>query len=68
MKRTTIWINEELLKEALEVTGARSKREVIEAGLRLLVRWHNKELLRKELGTFELDLSLEELEKLRSAQ
>lgn len=68
MKRTTVLINEELLEEALKLTGARTKKEVIEAGLRLLVRWHSKELLRKELGTFELDLSLEELEKLRNAQ
>ncbi len=68
MKRTTILINEELLEEAMKVTGARSKKEAIEAGLRLLVRWHNKELLRKELGTFELDLTLEELERLRDAQ
>ncbi|MCD6319945.1 MAG: type II toxin-antitoxin system VapB family antitoxin [Candidatus Desulfofervidaceae bacterium] len=68
MKRTTIVINEELLEEAIKVTGARSKREAIEKGLRLLVRWHNKEALRKELGTFEIDLTLEELERLRDAQ
>ncbi|MDL1969853.1 MAG: type II toxin-antitoxin system VapB family antitoxin [Candidatus Desulfofervidaceae bacterium] len=68
MKRTTIVINEELLEEAIKVTGARSKREAIEKGLRLLVRWYNKEALRKELGTFEIDLTLEELERLRDAQ
>jgi len=68
MKKTTVMIDENLLKEAMEAAGARSKKEAIEKGLRFLVRWHNREALRKELGTFEIDLTLEELEGLRDAQ
>lgn len=67
MKKTTVMINEHLLEEAQQAVGARSIREVIEIGLQTLVRQSNREALRKELGTFEIDLSLEELEILRNA-
>ena len=68
MRKTTVLINEQLLKAAMEVTGARSKKEAIEAGLRSLVRQWNREAFRKELGTFEIDLTLNELERLRYAE
>ncbi|MCX5814383.1 MAG: type II toxin-antitoxin system VapB family antitoxin [Proteobacteria bacterium] len=65
MFKTTVVLDEDLLKEAVEVTGARSKKEAIEKGLKLLVREHNKAALRDELGTFDLDLTPKELERLR---
>jgi len=68
MRKTTVLINEQLLKAAMEVTGARSKKEAIEAGLKSLVRQWNREAFRKELGTFEIDLTLNELERLRYAE
>ena len=68
MKRTTVLIDEQLLQAASEAIGARTKREAIEAGLRALVRHHNREALRKELGTFDIDLTLGELESLRDVQ
>ena len=68
MKRTTVLIDEQLLKTAVEAIGARTKKEAIEAGLRALIRNYNREALRKELGTFDIDLTLDELESLRNAQ
>jgi Arc/MetJ family transcription regulator len=68
MKKTTVLIDEALLKAAVEAIGARTKKEAIEAGLRALVRHRNREALRKELGTFEIDINLEELERLRNGQ
>ncbi len=68
MKKTTVLIDEALLKAAIEAIGARTKKEAIEAGLRALVRHRNREALRKELGTFQIDMNLEELERLRNAQ
>jgi Arc/MetJ family transcription regulator len=68
MRKTTVLINEQLLKAAMEATGARSKKEAIEAGLQSLVRQWNRETFRKELGTFEIDLTLNELERLRYAE
>lgn len=37
MRKTTVLINEQLLKAAMEAVGARSKKEAIDAGLRSLV-------------------------------
>lgn len=68
MKKTTLVIDEGLLKAAVEAIGARTKKEAVEAGLRSLVRNANRQALRKELGTFEIDLTLDELERLRHAK
>ena len=65
MKKTTVLIDEKLLEDAIESIGAQSKKEAIEAGLKSLVRQRNIEALRHELGTFEVDLTLEDLERLR---
>ena len=63
--KTTIVIDDELLQEAMKASNTKTKREAVEAGLRELVRRKNLEALIEELGTFELGLSSEELEKLR---
>ena len=64
--KTTVVINDELLKEAMKASRAKTKKEAIEFGLRELVRRKNLEALKQELGTFDLELSLDELERLRS--
>ena len=66
MGRTTVVIDDKLMDEAIKVVGAKTKREVIEKGLRELIKTQNREALRKELGTYELDLSLNELKRLRN--
>ncbi len=68
MAKTTVIIEDELLDEAMKVSGAKTKKEVINTGLKELVRRKNLEALRQELGTFDLALSLEDLEKLRNGQ
>ena len=68
MGKTTVIIDDKLLKAAIEVTKAKSKREVIEKGLNELVHKKNIEALRKELGTFDLDLTLEKLIEIRKAE
>jgi len=67
MKRISLALDEVLLAEAVAAIGARTKKEAVEAGLRALIQLKQQEFLRKELGTFDLDLSLNELEELRSA-
>jgi len=64
--KTTVVIDDNLLRDAIKAAGVRTKREAIEMGLRELVRKRNLEALKQELGTFDLDLSLEELARLRS--
>ncbi len=68
MHKTTVAIDEKLLKAAIHATGAKTKKDVIEAGLLSLVRASNREALRKELGTHDISLALRELEKSRNAQ
>ncbi len=65
MRKTTVVIDEQLLKAAIEAVGARSKKEAIEAGLKSLIGHRNREALRMELGTFEIDMTLNDLERLR---
>lgn len=68
MRKTTVMINDNLLEKAIAAIGARTKKEAIEAGLRSLIQQHNREALREDLGTFDIDLTLEELERLRNAE
>ena len=68
MKKTTILIDEQLLQTAMNAIGVRTKKEAIQAGLETIVRSHQRESLQKELGTYDLNLSLEELERLRNAE
>lgn len=68
MGKTTVFIDDNLLKSAIEVTEARSKKEAIEMGLKELVHKKNVEALRKELGTFDIDLTLDKLDEIRKGQ
>jgi Arc/MetJ family transcription regulator len=63
--KTTVEIDEQLLERAVKISGAKSKRMAIENGLRALIRSINKEKLREELGTFDLDLTVADLDALR---
>ena len=66
MGKTTVVIDETLINEALRATNLKTKREVIEKGLKELLRTRNRKLLRQELGTFDIDLSIDELKKRRA--
>jgi Arc/MetJ family transcription regulator len=68
MRKTTVHIDESLLADAIKAIGAKTQREAIEAGLKCIVQRKNREALRHELGTFDIDLTLEELERLRNAE
>ena len=68
MKKTTVFVDEMLIELALKASKLRTKKEVIEAGLKELVRKKNRDLLRGELGTFDIDLSLDELKKRRAGK
>jgi Arc/MetJ family transcription regulator len=68
MKKTTVFVDEVLIELALKASKLKTKKEVIEAGLKELVRKKNRNLLRGELGTFDIDLSLDELKKRRAGK
>lgn len=48
--RTNIIIDDRLMAEALKATGAKSKREAVELGLKALVRLKQQERLRELRG------------------
>jgi Arc/MetJ family transcription regulator len=66
MSKTTVVIDDDLMEKALKATGAKTKRQAIEEGLRELIRKRRRDSFRKDLGTFDLSLTLKELKRLRS--
>ena len=63
--RRTVVIDDGLLEEAREILGTKGIRETVEAGLKEAIRRRRLEELRRSLGTIKLNLSAEELSKLR---
>jgi Arc/MetJ family transcription regulator len=66
MRKTTVFVDETLIRDALKVTRLKTKKEVIDAGLRELIRKKNREMLKQELGTFDIELTLKDLQKQRA--
>jgi Arc/MetJ family transcription regulator len=65
MNKITVEIDEKLLEKAMKLSGAKTKKVVIEYGLRELIKSINRDLFKKELGTFDLDLSFKDLDRMR---
>jgi Arc/MetJ family transcription regulator len=57
--RTNIVIDEKLLDDALKVTGLKTKKEVVELGLKTLVRLDRQKQIRKLKGKLKWDGDLE---------
>ena len=66
--RRTVVIDDDLLEEAQEALGTKGVRETLEKGLKEAIRRKRLEELRKSLGTYDLDLTLDELLRLRRAE
>lgn len=64
--RRTVVIDDKLLDEARRVLGAKGVRDTVETGLKEAIRRHRLEELRRSLGKVDLDLTPEELERLRN--
>lgn len=63
--RRTVVIDDKLLEEAKKEFGTKGIRETIETCLQEAVRRRRLDLLRRSLGTFDLGLTPEDLEKMR---
>ena len=59
--RTNIVIDDTLMADALRVTGTKTKREVVELGLRTLVRQKKQEEIRHYRGKLRWDGDLDEM-------
>lgn len=65
MSKTTVVIDDILLEKAMKLCGVKTKKSAIEAGLKKLIQDKNISLLKKELGTYDLDLDKNTLERMR---
>jgi len=59
--RTNIVIDDALMRDALRVTGLKTKREAVEMGLRTLLRLRSQEDVRKFRGKLHWEGNLEEM-------
>ena len=53
--RTNIVIDDQLMAEALRVSGLKTKREAVEAGLKALIRLRQQEDIRRYRGKLTWD-------------
>jgi Arc/MetJ family transcription regulator len=61
--RTNIDIDDELMDEAMKVSGLRTKRETVEAGLRLLVQLKRQQRIRAYRGKLRWEGDLERMRR-----
>ena len=57
--RTNIVIDDKLMRDTLKATGARTKREVVELGLRTLLKLRQQEEIRRHRGKLDWEGDLE---------
>ena len=61
--RITIVIDDELISEAMKLSGAATKREAVQDGLRLLVRLKRQERIRRARGRLQWTGNLDEMRR-----
>jgi Arc/MetJ family transcription regulator len=61
--RTNIVIDESLMRQAQKLSGAKTKREAVELGLRMLVRIKQQEAIRAYRGKLDWTGDLDELRR-----
>jgi Arc/MetJ family transcription regulator len=59
--RTNIEIDDELMARALELTGLRTKRAVVDAALRALIDRRSRQLLRESFGKYPWEGDLDRM-------
>jgi Arc/MetJ family transcription regulator len=63
--RTTVDIDERLIREAMSLLRVNTKRQAVQQSLEAVVRQARRRRLRSKLGNIELDITLEELHEMR---
>jgi Arc/MetJ family transcription regulator len=64
--RTNVEIGDDLMRDALRLTGLKTKRAVVEAGLRMLIRVKGQEKMLKLAGKVHWDGDLDEMRQDRN--
>ena len=63
--RTTVDIDERLIREAMALLRVNTKREAVQRSLEAVVRQARRRRLRSKLGAIELDITLKDLHEMR---
>ncbi len=66
--RTNIVIDEKLIREAMKVTGLKTKRAVVEAGLQALIQIKSQADIRRWRGLVKWEGDLDEMRRSRVAE
>ena len=61
--RTNVVIEDDLMEEALKVSGLKTKREAVEEGLRLLVQTRRQKRIKRLRGKLEWEGSLDDMRR-----
>ncbi len=59
--RTNIVIDDDLMTNALKITGFKTKRDVVEEGLKLIILRQNQQAIRELRGKIKWEGSLDEM-------
>jgi len=59
--RTNIVIDDELMKEALKLTGLKTKKDAVELGLKTLIKLNKQERLKHYRGKLKWEGDLEQM-------
>ena len=59
--RTNIHIDDSLMSDAQRLSGAKTKKEAVEQGLKLLVQMHEQQSIRQLRGKLPWDGDLEQM-------
>ena len=59
--RTNIEIDDKLVARAMELTGLRTKRAVVDLALRELVEYHSRQKLREAFGKYPWEGNLDQM-------
>ena len=65
--RTTLNVDPHLVDQAMKLSGAKTKTDAINLALHAFIRSRERDLLRRELGSFDLSLTADEIRRLRQA-
>jgi len=65
MGKTTVVLDEELVEKAKKAIGVKTKKAAIEAGLKELIESQARNNLRKMIGKDVVEITPEELERIR---
>ncbi len=61
--RTNIVIDDKLMKRAMRASGAKTKREAVERGLKMLVALKRQEMIRRYRGKLKWEGDLEAMRR-----